>query len=232
MNITSNTYPTPNFQARQIATAYLKGAPKKHAIKLYALHSEDKVFAEKMLNKLNLEKLYPNEHSYENFKPWKGIIDYAVASIGQKSVVLAVQDKRPCGIMAFEEHSDYLHLNFLAKWRTQPNKDTSFVGKALMHHLFDVAHEGLQWNIELVPSNFNPRGRDCKNFYSKLGFRQSAKNTMNLFAADYGQKAKELEKFFEYEKIQKSPDINALKTFNISFKQPLLDRIKNLFTNS
>ena len=208
-----NTYPTPNFQARQIAKAYIKGKSNQ-CVELYSLHSSDKIFGTKLSENLDLKKLYPNESCYDEFRGWDAIILNALGNIGYQDVILAIHNKRPCGIMSYNQDDNQVNLSYLAKWRPSPNKDVSYVGKILMHHLFDTAHEDMQWNISLSPSRYTPRGKDCKDFYSQLGFRyQGRNNIMNLFAVDYSEKAKELEKYFEYKKIKNAPNINPEKVF-------------------
>ena len=42
---------------------------------------------------------------------------------------------------------------------------------------------------------------------------------MNLFGADYAQKSKELEKFFEYQKMEKGIYVDSEKTFLININE-------------
>lgn len=230
MNTRLNPYPTQNFQARQIAKAYIKGGKAKQCIELYALDSSDKNFVTNLMHNIDLKKLYPKESNYDGFKGWYNIIQYALGNIGYNNVVLAVQNKRPCGVMSFGEEDYQLHLSYLAKWRTRPNKDTSFVGKVLMHHLFDYADENYQYNICLVPSRYTPRDKNSADFYSALGFEKGDERFMNLKEVDYKQKSKELEDYFEYKKIKNAPNINPFKKFNISFKPTLMERLKSFYS--
>lgn len=229
MNINSTPYPTTNFKARQIARAVIKGVPAQKPIELYSLHSADKEFCLDLIDKLDLKKLYPNLKDYDGFGAWRTIITSGLLMTGTQNVILAVKDKRPCGVMSYNEEGYQAHLSYLAKWRPKPDEDVSYVGKVLMHHLFDYAdREGL-WNINLIASNGTPRGKDCRDFYHEFGFRRSANNSMNLLGINYAQKAKQLEDLFEYEEIRKAPDIDAKKKFNISFKPTIFEQIKKIF---
>lgn len=130
---------------------------------------------------------------------------------------MAVYNKKPCGIMAFKEDCMQLKLSDLAKWRVKINEDISHIGKVLMHHLFDFAHEKNSLNITLFTSCATPRGKSCKDFYSLLGFRRSANNSMNLFGVNYEQKAKTLEQYFDYKKIKNSKILNPNEEFLLDF---------------
>lgn len=228
MDIRLNTTIQPNFQAKQIAKAYVKGTLHRQQIDLYSLDEKDLDFAKSLIKNLNLEKLYPHEKSYTGFKEWKSIIESGFSGIGTKKVILAAQNKKPCGVMTFFEKDKQLNLSYIAKWRPRPNQDVSFVGKVLMHHLFDVADKESVLNISLVPSHCFPRGKNCREFYSQFGFRRSAQNTFNLFGADYKQKAKKLEDYFEFSNIENAPIIDSNKEFDISFSESIFDKFRQL----
>jgi len=207
----SNFKPRQNvsFKARNIAQAYIRTA--NQTIDLFALTPSDIKFANEFYENFDLKDLYPNLKSYEDFIIWQGIIKNGIEKIGFQDVILAVHNKKPCGIISFYEEDRQLNLTDLAKWRTEPNKDIFYIGKTLIHHLFDVAHKNDLINISLIPSNDTPRGKSCKDFYSQFGFRRTANNHLNLFAANYAQKAKDLEKFFDYKKINKSQEVDLNK---------------------
>lgn len=209
MDIKLKQNTTQSFQARKIAQAIVKNTNQK--IELYSLEASDKAFAQKFYQNLNLISLYPKLPSYDGFEAWDNIIHNGIKKIGTNDVILAIHNKKPCGIMSFYEKDKQVNLTDLAKWRQEPNKDIFHVGKVLMHHLFDITHKNDHWNISLYPTTSTPRGKSCRDFYSQLGFRRSANNSMNLSGANYSQKAKDLEKYFEYEQIKNSPSINLEK---------------------
>ncbi|MBR5554645.1 hypothetical protein IKU74_01400 [bacterium] len=202
-----------SFNARNIAQAYINKS--NQTIDLFALNPSDMKFANEFYKNFDLKALYPNLKSYEDFIIWQGIIKNGIEKIGFQDVILAVHNKKPCGIMAFSEEDRQLNLTDLATWRTEPNKDIFYVGKTLMHHLFDIAHKNDILNISLIPSNGTPRGKSCKNFYSQFGFRRTANNHMNLFGANYAQKANDLEKLFDYKTIDNAPNLDLNN--NLSF---------------
>ena len=98
-----------------------------------------------------------------------------------------------------------------------------------MHHLFDIANKNKVLNISLYPSYCKPRGKNCKSFYLDLGFKNSASGSMNLFGANYAQKAAQLENHFNYKNFGNQKEINAAKYFCFSFNDPMFQRIKKLF---
>lgn len=200
------------FKARLIAKARVKA--NNQLIDLYALNSSDVNFAKKLSSTIDLKKQYPNLSNYEDFDAWTNIIKNGLLKVGSSDVVLACYNKKPCGIMSFHKNDNQIILSNLAKWRAMPNEDVSHVGKILMHHLFDCGHKNNSLNISLYSSFATPRGKSCKDFYSKLGFRRSINNSMNLLGVDYSAKAKELEKYFDYKKIKNAPNINLEETFS------------------
>ena len=173
------------------------------------------------VKKFNLKNLYPNEKNYQDFQPWKNIILGGISQIGERDVILAVQGKKPCGVMAFYEQDKQINLTHLAKWRASSSSDTKFVGKILMHHLFDVAGKKDALNISLYPSYCEPRGKNCKPFYLDLGFRHSAGGSLNLFGVNYAQKAAQLEYFFDYKKLKDQSYVDAKK-------QAIIDKAKSM----
>lgn len=71
MNTRLNPYPTQNFQARQIAKAYIKGGKAKQCIELYALDSSDKNFVTNLMRiKIKIApNINPSEKFNISFKP-------------------------------------------------------------------------------------------------------------------------------------------------------------------
>lgn len=217
MEIQSILVSSCNFKARKIAQACVSTTNPKQYIELYSLQDSDLDFVKKLVKKLDLKKLYPNENSYEGFKEWECIIKEGFARLGERNIVLAMHKKRPCGVMTYFEKDNQINLTHLAKWRAKTNEDVSFVGKILMHNLFDIANEKNILNISLVPSHCFPRGKSCRSFYSQFGFRRSANNTFNLFGADYMKKLQQLDDYFEYKKINNSSEIDLTKESKLNY---------------
>lgn len=213
MNVRINPNPTTNFQAKLISKAHIKSNDGLKTLELFALEgSSDMEFAKKFLRKFNLKDLYPEQKDYKDFDLWERVIRCAFAKLDDLDVILATKDKKPCGVMSYYERDGQVNLVDLAKWKASPDdKDKVCIGKVLMHHLFNVAHKNNSLNISLHPLQATPRGKDCRDFYSSLGFRRSANNTMNLFGADYSKKAKQLEDYFIYEKINSNKNENLQK---------------------
>ena len=215
MNVRFNPNPTTNFQAKLISKAHIKSNEGLKTLELFALEgSSDMKFAKKFLRNFDLKNLYPEQTDHKDFDLWERVIRCAFAKLDDLDVILVTKDKKPCGVMSYYEREGQVNLVDLAKWKTSSDdKDKVCIGKVLMHHLFNVAHKNNSLNISLHPLQATPRGKDCRDFYSSLGFRRSANNTMNLFGADYSKRAKQLEEFFEYQVIENSKEINALREF-------------------
>ena len=226
MNINNSNVNT-NFNARLISRAYIKGNKNQKPISLYSLDASDSKIIKDFARNFNLKNLYPKEKSYLDFQPWENIILGGIYQIGERDVILAVQGKKPCGVMAFYEQDKQINLTHLAKWRANPSSNTKFVGKILMHHLFDVASKKDALNISLYPSYCEPRGKNCKPFYLDLGFRFSAGGSLNLFGVNYARKAAQLEYFFDYKKLKDQSYVDAKKSFNLTFNNSAFQRIKN-----
>lgn len=220
-----------NFQARQAASVITNVNNIRKEIQLYRLDKSDIPFAKKMIECLDLKKLHPNTDNYSGFVPWKNIITGAVARIENEDVFLAVNNKRPCGILAYyDKSSKYTFLSRLASWPIKPDYKPEHIGKSLMRILFQHAKDNNIKGICLTPAECKPNGKSCKTFYSFLGFKASPKNSFSshwlLEDINFGSKCAQLDNFFEYKKIDNASDIDLNSELCLKFKDTLLEKAK------
>lgn len=222
-----------DFQARQAASVITNVNNIRKEIQLYQLDNSDIPFAKRMLDCLDLKKLHPNTDNYSGFVPWKNIIKGAVTKIGIEDVFLAVNTKRPCGVLAyFDDSSKYTILSRLASWPIKPDNKPEHIGKSLMRILFQHAKDNNIKGICLIPAECKPNGKTCKTFYSFLGFKAPPQDSFSshwlLEDIDFGSKCAQLDNFFEYKKIDNATDVDLNSELCLRFEDTLLEKTKAL----
>lgn len=222
-----------DFQARQAASVITNVNNIRKEIKLYELDKSDLDFAKKMLAKIDLQKLYPNLDDYTGFSEWKTLIKHAVNSIGTSDVILAVENKRPCGILAFyDQKINHTVVSRFATWYNKPETKVTHIGKALMRRVFQHAQE---YNIDTIitrPANCTPRGKSCKNFYRAVGFEMpnaQYPEHWHLSNKNFAVKCAQLDNFFQYKKIDKAPDVDLNSELCLKFEDTLLEKAQAIF---
>ncbi len=215
---------TTSFKALPIAKIQSKVAGMKakgNEITLYKLSESDMPFLKKMLNKLDLKKLYPNETSYSGFNEWKEIIKYAVNNLEYAhDTILATFKNRPCGIIQTKNKGfNELEVKALATWTTRAGKEQKHVGLSLARQMFESAARSNKSSIILSPSLAEPRGKSCIDFYTKLDFKESGEIYMklNAFDVDIDEKCQELEKLLEFKYIHEQKNVNLNKKLNLNY---------------
>ena len=222
----------PQFYARKIANIKHNNFPHLKDFELYSLDRSEIDFTRKMATKINLKKLYPNIDSYDCFQEWKNIIINASNRIDNDvNAVLAVYDKKPCGIMIYKKYHDLIYLNYLTKWRIKPDFDLPNIGKMLMRNLFGVAAKNNIDTIALTPAKCKPRGKSCVDFYKELGFKEKLDGSLTLQDTNFEKKCAQIENYFEYQNVNNSNIISANKKFSCNFNESLIEKIKKLFSN-
>ena len=111
-----------NFKARRIA--YTKPVGLDKAIEIYSLNSKDRPVVRQIIKSVNMEKLLPARTEYKNFSIWQKIINAAAAFLGQgkkQSAFLAVQNKKPCGIMLTNSNRKEGTVGIIVTWPVQKN---------------------------------------------------------------------------------------------------------------
>lgn len=223
------------FKARHVAKLTSDLGHKMQTIDLYSLGSKSDIeFAKKMLLSIDLRKMYPEVSNYKGFEQWGNFIEYAVEKIGKTNVILAVNEKKPCGIMAYDSDGEGdLNLSYLAKWRKDPGEDVAYVGKALMQHLIKEAKVMKAEFVQLIAANITPRGKSCHDFYDELGFILSEPNGyMVLPDIAYDLKLGYLSKFFNnISSGECDKQVDAQKEFIIDEKKDdWISKVKNFFS--
>lgn len=225
-NHTNKEVTKPSFKALPIAKLKYKSLPIADEITLFKVGKEDLPFLERMLEKLNLENLYPHLEDKSFFKEWKDVIEGAIINLQQTTKgVLAVRKKRPCGILSFNEvnaQKEY-YLDHIAAWPTTANEGTRCTGKALMREILNDAVETNKQKIFLVEDSLTPRNKNCGDFYKEIGFTQNRaawktemtqpQNAENNIFKDAADKIDEI---FDYEKISNAKEIDLNHSLNIN----------------
>ena len=217
-----------SFQSKLLGCVTTKVNNTTKNIQLYKLDKSDKEFGQRLVDKLELKKLYTNSTGIGHFPAWKTLIKGAVDRIGNENVILAVQDNRPCGIMSFIKVGRQIQLTRLATWNIKPNNKVVHAGKALMYELFKFADENNVQGITLKASSIKPFGRSCKDFYSKLGFVSNIPRDSSHFEmqdVNFAMKLAQLENFFNYRLYAKSKNVNLLKNLTLNFDNTFFEKI-------
>ena len=227
MKIINNINGNQTFKAKHIATTITKAGKNEHVINLFSLDKNDQKFGYKLLEKIDLDKLYPEVENKENFISWKTLIMAAIAMIGRQNVVLAVRDKRPCGIMSYDADGEGgINLSYLAKWRVKASDDTYHIGKALVHHLLSEAQNLKAEYVSLIPFGFSPRGKSSKTFYESIGFHEM-ENRSHMVIPDFAfqVRAAQLENFFTKTQKGDGREVDADKNFSLNFYETLSEKL-------
>lgn len=90
-----------SFQANPLTRVILINCKKE--ITLYKLNQNDVPFANKLLKELNVARFYPREKDKRSLQIWNNIINSALKRICSENVILAVYNKKPCGVIAFTD---------------------------------------------------------------------------------------------------------------------------------
>lgn len=234
MQINNNNTPNLNFQALPVAKAVSHIGDKE--VILYKLGMEDVSFANKMLSKINLKKMYPNLLSYDGFHHWNNIISGAVKRISSENVFLAVHNKRPCGIISFcqnKNEPEKLSLSRLATWPIKENCKVPNAGKMLMLTMFKFAEKNNSKEITLFPLRATPRQKSCTDFYEFLGFKNSNEtHESRMYVMDntnFCKKCAQIENFFTFKEIVTKKQVNLKKELSLTFGDTFYEKILKFF---
>lgn len=222
-----------NFDAKLVAKIKAKVPRKNVNFELYEIDKFDKEFVSKLIKKVDLESLYPNLDSYKGFAEWKNLINHAVDLIGDEKSILAIHNKKPCGIMVYEENINNIDLSYLIKWRIKPNQDLPYIGKILMRYLFEEANKNKVSEISLYTAICRPRGKSCVNFYKFLGFKKQIDDKYKIQEDNFNEKCAQLDSFFDYYRVDNAKNIPAENILdsntNDNFREYIAKKINYLF---
>ena len=221
-----------SFQANPLTRVILINCKKE--ITLYKLNQNDVPFANKLLKELNVARFYPREKDKRSLQIWNNIINSALKRICSENVILAVYNKKPCGVIAFTDTPKIKTV--ITRFASLPiakNKKAPHAGKALLHNVFQHDIEYGIKNISLVPSTCTPGGKSCIDFYQKAGFTTS-RNKCRIEHADLNEYCKNLEQFFKVEKLDSKQEINLNDELSLDYLKPsilgkITGSIKNFF---
>ena len=206
---------SPNFTARKIAvvksvsSALADGA--NSAIEIYSLGKKDKDFVEKLVKSIDMKKLLPSKSNEPNFSVWQNLIEFISDFIGttkHQKVFLALQNKKPCGILVSICNRTISKLIGIATRLAAVEKRIKNAGRALFTALLDVAASKKHKHIKLEPILNGPT--DAVGFYKKMGmsFPDPNASVMSVdrqgIIKSYNKQAEAL----NYEKVKNSSDEN------------------------
>lgn len=221
---------TVSFQANPLTKVILNGSKKE--ITLYKLNQNDVPFSNKLIKELNVARFYPREKDKRSLQIWNNIINSAFKRICSENVILAVYNKKPCGVIAFTDNPKIKTV--ITRFASLPiakNKKAPHAGKALLHNVFQHDIEYGIKNISLVPSTCTPGGKSCIDFYQKAGFTTS-KNKCRIEHADLNEYSKNLEQFFKVEKLDSNQEINLNDELSLNYLKPsLLENVSKSLTD-
>ena len=157
-----------NFKARRIACTKPVGLDK--AIEIYSLNRKDRPVVRQIIKSVNMEKLLPARLEYKNFGIWQKIINSAAAFLGEgkkQSAFLAVQNKKPCGIMLTNSNRKEGTVGIIVTWPVKKNTKVKKAGSSLFTAFLDIAQRKGLRKISLEPVINGPT--DAVGFYQSHG---------------------------------------------------------------
>ncbi|DAB21046.1 TPA: hypothetical protein CPT85_08585 [Candidatus Gastranaerophilales bacterium HUM_21] len=213
------------FKGLPVAKIRLKNLPACDEITIIQLSKEDLPFLNKMFEKINLEKMYPNLPEKKDFNKWKDMIFGAISNIefGAKGF-LAARKNKPCAILSFSDinSNQGFYIDHAASWPLAPNEGTKGAGKSIFRHILGKGAEENKKLARLVPDKLTPRGKNCNDFYKEIGFSKNEKYftteiTANEQTNGFKQSCEKLDKVMEYKKITDGTDTDLNSALNLDF---------------
>lgn len=214
MNISSKNQNT-TFTARQFAVvkplADAISADSHKPIEIYTLGRKDKDFMTKFLSQINMERLLPSKRNKKNFSVWQDLIQFMgdfMGTTARQRVFLAVQDKKPCGMLVSVCNKRKCELVGFATWPVGVEQKVKNAGRALFTAFLDVVSAKKCKNLKLEPILQGPT--DAVGFYKKMGleFKDPHLSTMSAGRKDILATFAEQVRALNYKKISKSPQVS------------------------
>ena len=160
----------PQFKARKIAVArpIVDGIAKE--IEIYNVSKKDKDIIEKIVQNLNLAKLLPSKVNAPNFNVWQNIIEATsdcIGNFGHQRIFLAVQDKKPCGLLLAMHNMKKAEVVTFATWPTAIEQKVKKAGSSLFTAFLNLAKQKKLKLVKLEPVINGPT--DAVGFYRAHG---------------------------------------------------------------
>lgn len=165
-----------SFKGIPVGKVRLNGTLAKDEITLYQVDKTDLPFLLKMIKKINLENLYPQEKDKTWFDEWKNIIFQAIEDINMDyKGLLAVRRNKPCGIMSYNDSGapGVCSIEHLASWPIKASDGTKGSGRAMMRMFFENMIPLNKNRAFVIPSQITPRNKTCEDFYKFVGFKST-----------------------------------------------------------
>ena len=185
-----------HFGALPISKIHINTPMANQVYKLYELSKEDSGVLDNLSECINLEFLLPNL-KVPDYTLYNSIIKDALrigASGSDKSLLLAAEGKRPCGILNYSDNKSKYFVSTVATWPIEQNKKLPYPCKAMMSELFDRLIDSDAHSIELYA--LRDSVGDPVTKYFQMGFKtyggDNITETMRIAKEDA---IKSLEKF-------------------------------------
>ena len=137
-SINENNY-RQNFGAIKVARARITTDAGTKLYHLYNLERHDQDFLRNLYNKIDVEKRYPGLSDTE-YSLWDYVLDVGLRGYYdnriRKGLLLANQDKIPCGVMKYEDNKAKANIKYFATWPIEVSQRVPLAGKTLMLEFF------------------------------------------------------------------------------------------------
>jgi len=140
-------------------------------IEIYELSEFDTSFLKSLRKQVNLKELMPGIDE-NKLNVWENIFHIAVNQVTgrRKTVLMAVHNNQPCGLMAYTQKPLKYEVNTICTWPTEQGKKVPNAGKTLFYMLFKDFIKNNANSIDLDAVTNGPFNAVSK--YMKLGFKQ------------------------------------------------------------
>lgn len=203
-----------NFQAHKVAN--ISAVVKNRTVSdmdIYLLERSDRVFLDKLQEKIDYRKLFPKLTEFLQHR-WQKVFNYCIDSAqdSDNRTYVAFQDNKPCAIMTYTPDSSYF-LEGICSIPQKQGQKVPFAGMALLYQLFRDANEECASGISLEAVTDGPY--DVIKKYESIGFKQEkavdSKVKMNCRKYKIKEQLKEFPYLFNYTKT--SSENISLKEF-------------------
>ena len=226
MQITHNS---PSFKALPVSKVFLRSEKAASPIIVYELGEKDMPFVRKMINNIRLDKLCVENKKSEDLIRWKELFFRAYEDMRYSTVLLAVKDRKPCGIMSFVEVFDRINLLNLASIPVKKDTYVKCAGKSLLRELFERAQKT---NAKAIGGMVDSNEPHILKFYEDAGFKIRA-NVLSFKKEDYFQKAAaQMDNIIEYEPILHPKEVNLNRKCCPGLIPEVLEKVKDIFSKN
>lgn len=191
------------YTARRVASADVVVNGVKDSIDIYKLTDKDHKYVKRIMDGIDLKKLYPEEKPSKLTK-WQVLIGDASMYVGElenEHSFLAVKNHKPCGIIV-GTNSENGFVEVLSKMPSKIGENIRGIGRAILTSFMEVINKTNSAEIELEPMRGGPV--DCVKFYKsqRFKFKDSAQTQMTISKPDIAKTIEENKKAANYRSIE------------------------------